>query len=152
MFHCAENRDWKLIFIRRGHVLRDWQWCKVDVTDRMFCFADENNGRRWRWRIYECSCCTCCVCYDRLSSKHVLVITSSTQHARDINIHKLHPLPEKIGLGRSPDFLMHSGTGHIENSRVRSMIDFLPISVTIFQNEHCPFWKIQSRFQSRKSA
>ena len=26
------------------------------------------------------------------------------QHARDINIHKLHPLPEKIGLG-SADLL-----------------------------------------------
>jgi len=33
---------------------------------------------------------------------------------RDINIHKLHPLP---------DFL-HSGTGYIENSRVSSIIDF----------------------------
>jgi len=32
------------------------------------------------------------------------------QLARDINIHKLHQLPEKIGLGRSADFL-HSGTG-----------------------------------------
>ena len=60
------------------------------------------------------------------------------QHTRDINIHKLHPLPEKIGLGRSADFL-HSGTGYIENSRVRSMIDFLPISVRIVQNEHCSF-------------
>ena len=30
------------------------------------------------------------------------------QHACDINIHKLHPFPEKIGLG-SADFL-HSGT------------------------------------------
>ena len=58
------------------------------------------------------------------------------QHARDINIHKLHPLPEKIGLGRSADVL-HSGNGYIENSRVRSVIDFLPISVRIFQNEHC---------------
>ena len=45
------------------------------------------------------------------------------QHARDINIYKLHPLAEKIGLGRSADFL-HSGTGYIENSRVRSVIDF----------------------------
>jgi len=33
------------------------------------------------------------------------------QHTRDINIHKLHTLPEKIGLG-SADFL-HSGTGYI---------------------------------------
>ena len=23
---CAENHDWKLIFISRGHVLGDWQW------------------------------------------------------------------------------------------------------------------------------
>ena len=53
------------------------------------------------------------------------------QHAFDINIHKLHLLPEKIGLGRSADFL-HSGTGYVENSRVRSMSDFLPISVRIF--------------------
>jgi len=56
------------------------------------------------------------------------------KHARDITIHKLHPLPEKIGLVLSADF-MHSGTGYIEISRVRSMIDFLPISVRIFQNE-----------------
>jgi len=57
------------------------------------------------------------------------------QHARDINILKLNPFPEK---NRLADFL-HSGTGYIENSRVRSMIDFLPISVRIFQNEHCSF-------------
>jgi len=60
------------------------------------------------------------------------------QHARDINIHKLHPLPEKIGLGHSADFL-HSGTGYIDNSGVRSIIDFLLISVRIFQNNHCSF-------------
>jgi len=82
VFRCAENRDWKLIFISRGHVLRDWQWCKIDVKDRVFCLADETNGRRWRWRIYECSCCTCCVCYDRLSSEYVLVITSCIARAR----------------------------------------------------------------------
>jgi len=34
------------------------------------------------------------------------------QHARDINIHTLHPLPEKIGLGSAD--LLHSGTGYIE--------------------------------------
>jgi len=33
-----------------------------------------------------------CVCYDRLSSD---VVLRYVQHARDINIHKLHPLPEK---------------------------------------------------------
>jgi len=52
VFHCSENRDWKLIFISRGHVLRDWQWRKINVTERMFCLAYENNGRRWRWRIH----------------------------------------------------------------------------------------------------
>jgi len=31
------------------------------------------------------------------------------QHTRHINIHKPNPVPEKIGLGRSADFL-HSGT------------------------------------------
>jgi len=45
------------------------------------------------------------------------------QHARYINIHKLHPFPEKIGLGRSADSL-HSGTSCIENGGVLSMIDF----------------------------
>jgi len=44
VFHSAENRDWKLIFISRAHVFRDWQWGKIHVTDRMFCLADENNG------------------------------------------------------------------------------------------------------------
>jgi len=34
------------------------------------------------------------------------------QHAHDINIHELHPLPEKISLG-SADFPL-SGTGYIE--------------------------------------
>ena len=29
VFRCAENRDWKLIFISRGHVWRDWQWRKI---------------------------------------------------------------------------------------------------------------------------
>ena len=81
-FHCAENRDWKLIFISRGHVLCDWHWRKIDVTDRTFCLADENNGRKWRWRIHKYSCCTCCVCYDRLSSEDVLVITSCTARVR----------------------------------------------------------------------
>jgi len=49
------------------------------------------------------------------------------QHARDKNIHKLHPLPEKIGLGRSADFL-HSGTGYIENNRVHVLLIFSDFS------------------------
>ena len=73
-----------------------------------------------------------------VSAASMYSLLRHAQHARYINIHKLHPLPEKIGLGRSADFL-HSGTANIENSRVRSMIDFLPISVRMFQNEHCSF-------------
>jgi len=74
-----------------------------------------------------------------VSAANMYWLLRHAQHARDINIHKLHPLPpKKIGLGRSADFL-HSGTGYIENSRVRSIIVFLKISVSIFQNEHCSF-------------
>jgi len=58
-----------------------------------------------------------------VSSASMYWLLRHAQHVRYINIHKLHPLPEKIGLGRSADFL-HSGTGYIENSRARSMIDF----------------------------
>jgi len=55
------------------------------------------------------------------------------QHARDINIHKLHPLPgKKIGLG-SADFL-HSGSGYIDIAVFVPLLIFLPISVRIFQN------------------
>ena len=63
---------------------------------------------------------------------------------RETNIHKLHP-PKKIGLGCSADFL-HSATGYIENSRVRSMIDFLPISVRIFQNKHSALLVLKNSF------
>jgi len=54
------------------------------------------------------------------------------QHAHDINMQKLHPLPEKIGLGRSAEFL-HSGTGYIENRRVRSMTDFCRFQSEFFR-------------------
>jgi len=40
------------------------------LTSRIECFSGRN-GRRPRWRMYECSCCTCCVSYDRLSSRGV---------------------------------------------------------------------------------
>jgi len=44
-----------------------------------------------------------------ISAASMYWLLRHAQHARDINIHKLHPLPEKNGLGRSVDFL-HSGT------------------------------------------
>jgi len=67
-----------------------------------------------------------------VSAARMYWLLRHAQQARDINIHKLHPLPEKIGLGRSADFL-HSGTGYTEKAV------FIP----------CRF---QSRFQSRFSA
>jgi len=92
-----------------------------------------------------------------VSSTTMYWLLRHAQHARDINILKLNQFPEKIGLGRSADFL-HSGTGYIENSRVRSMIDFfadfsqnfserallllknsITISITIFCTVEPPF-------------
>jgi len=63
--------------------------------------------------VYERSCCACCICYDRLSSEHVMVITSSTARTRPKYscAPPMHFL-KKIGLGCA-DFL-HSGTGSIE--------------------------------------
>jgi len=43
-----------------------------------------------------------------VSAARMYWLLRHAQHARDINIHKLHLLPEKIGLGCA-DFL-HSGT------------------------------------------
>jgi len=48
-----------------------------------------------------------------VSAARMYWLLRHARHARYISIHKLHPLPEKIGLGRSADFL-HSGTGYIE--------------------------------------
>jgi len=43
-----------------------------------------------------------------VSAARMYWLLRDAQHSLDINIHKFHPLPEKIGLG-SADFL-HSGT------------------------------------------
>jgi len=43
-----------------------------------------------------------------VSAARMYWLLRHAQHASDINIHKLHPLPEKIGLGCSAGFL-HSG-------------------------------------------
>jgi len=61
------------------------------------------------------------------------LIITSPQHAHNINIHKLNQLPEtnRLGLCR---FSAQWNRLH-RNSRVRSIIDFFPISVRIFQNE-----------------
>jgi len=48
-----------------------------------------------------------------VSAARMYWLLCHAQHAQDINIHKFHPLPEKIGLGHSADFL-HGGTGYIE--------------------------------------
>ena len=52
---------------------------------------------------------------------------------RVTTIHKLHPLPEKIGSGCANS--LHSGTGYIANSHDRSMIVFLSISIRIFSEQ-----------------
>jgi len=97
-----------------------------------------------------------------VSAARMYWLLRHAQHARDINIRKLNPLPEKIGLG-SVDFL-HSGTGYIEIAMFVLLLIFLPISVS-FQNdfnhenrhsatgciEEAVFVprRFQSRFQSR---
>ena len=69
--------------------------------------------------------------------------------ARDINIHKLHPLSEKNRLGLCR-FCAQWNRLH-RNSRVHSSIHLKSISVRIFQNEsNDRSKKNQSRFQSRQ--
>ena len=73
-----------------------------------------------------------------VSAARMYCLLRHAQHACDINIHKLHQLPEKkIGLG-SANFL-HSGTGYIEIAAFVLLLTFLPILVRIFQNDHCSF-------------
>jgi len=48
-----------------------------------------------------------------VSAARMYWLLRHAQHARDINIHKLHPLPEKNRLIGSAGFL-HRGTGHME--------------------------------------
>jgi len=82
MFHWAENRDWKLIglFISRGHVLRDWQWCKITDDDDEYMNAAAAHA----------------AFVMAVSASRILVITwHKYSFTRHINIHKLHPLPEK---------------------------------------------------------
>jgi len=108
VFHCAENRDSKLIFISRGHVLRDWQWCKRSTVlpSRRNEWTYMTMTNIWMQLLHMLRLLW--PSQQRAASMYWLL--RHAQHARDINIHKLHTLPEKkIGLGRSADFL-HSGT------------------------------------------
>jgi len=72
-----------------------------------------------------------------ISAVRMYWLLHHAQHARDINIHKLHPLPEKNRLGLCR-FSAQWNRLH-RNSHVCSVIGFLSISVRIFQNEHCWF-------------
>jgi len=47
-----------------------------------------------------------------VSAARMYWLLRHAQHTHNINIHKLHPLRKKIGLGCA-DF-MHSGTGYVE--------------------------------------
>ena len=68
------------------------------------------------------------------------------QHARDINIHKLHPYyPKKIGLGRYADF-MHSGTGYIENNRVHVLLIFFRFQSEFFRTSTARAEKLNHDF------
>jgi len=51
-----------------------------------------------------------------VSAARMYWLLRHAQHVRDINIHKFHPLPEKIGL-ESADFL-HSGTSLFQSIAV----------------------------------
>ena len=125
MFQWAENRNWKLIFISRGHVLRDWQWCKITDDDDEYMNAAAAHA----------------AFVMAVSTARILVITwHKYSFTRHINIHKLHPLPEKNWLGLCR---FCAGTGYIEIAVFvnRYMTDFMSISVRIFQNEHCSVLK-----------
>ena len=98
--------------------------------------------------VYERSCCACCVCYDRPSSEHVLVITSSTARTR----HKYSwapPTSRKKSAWKldCADFL-HSGTGSIE---IAVFVLWL-IFFIFFSERSLLVLKNHSRFQSRKLA
>ena len=140
-FIVQKNRDWKEKFISRGHVSRDWQWCKIYVTDQMFCLAD---------RIMdvddddENAAAAHAAFVMTVSAARTYWLLRHAQHTRDISSDHFR---KKIGLG-SADFL-HSGTRHTEIAVFVLLLIFLPISVRNFQKERCSFWKIQSWFQPR---
>jgi len=68
-----------------------------------------------------------------VSAARIYWLLRHAQHARDINIHKLHhTLSEKIGL-RSADFL-HSGT---HSSHTPDRLLYLYHLKRIFQLRHC---------------
>ena len=87
---------------------RDWQWCKIDVTDRLFCLEDENNDSD----EYMNAAAAHAAFVMTVSAARMYWLLRHAQHTHNINIHKLHPLRKKIGLGCA-DF-MHSGTGYVE--------------------------------------
>jgi len=72
------------------------------------------------------------------------------QHARDINIHKLHPHPEKISLG-SADFL-HSGTGYIEIAVFVLLLIFCRFQSEFFRTSTARSEKFNHDFNHEKSA
>ena len=61
------------------------------------------------------------------------------QQARDINIHQLHPLPEKISVWAALQIFCTVEPVTWKIAVFVLWLIFLPISVRIFQNEHCSF-------------
>ena len=65
----------------------------------MFCLADENNGRRYDDHEYMNAAAAHAAFVMTVSAARMYWLLHHTQHARDINIHKCHRLPEKNRLG-----------------------------------------------------
>ena len=106
----------------------------------MFCLADENNGRDDDDEYMNAAAAHAAFVMT-VSAARINWLSRHAQHARDINIHKLHTLPEKnrLGLCRfSAQWLnLH------RNSHARSVIDFF---VDFSQNFSERALKIHLRF------
>ena len=99
-------------------MLRDWQWCKIDVTDRLFCLQDKNNDDN----EYRNAAAAHAAFVMTVSAARMYWLLRHAQHARDINIHKLHPLPQENQLGLCQFSAQWNWLRR--NSRVHSIIDF----------------------------
>ena len=66
----------------------------------MFCLADKNNARKDDDDEYmNAAAAHAALIVMTVSAARMYWLLRHAQHARDIDVHKLHPLPEKIGLG-----------------------------------------------------
>jgi len=106
----------------------------------MFCLADENNERRWRWQIYNAAAAHATFVMT-VSAARMYWVLCHAQRACNINIHKLHPLLEKNRLG-----LCQFSAQWNRIAVCILWLIFFSISVRIFQKKHCSFWKVTDDF------